>query len=423
MQDRSRKTEGNGARKERRDWVLAWLAAVTLLLLMTGTCRSEGSPVVDQGSTVTERADLYDMSLVPRKVRKEIFRAAQYGKIGQSDRAVELLQEHLEGHPDQDHYLVRLHLAQNLGDLGRTEEALEQYRKAVQLEPRLERGWFGLADAAYDLERYAEAGEAFYQGYRASPDRPDEVLYFAAASYLLAEQPREAFPLLARLTSGELGTVDLKWCQGLVAAVAAMEQPELAEPAMTRMLAQFPDDPEAWYLQYQWQAARSDFRSAAVALSIVGFLRPLTEAEEQQLGDLFSLVQVPHLASRYYRAGMGEVATAEQFERLTSSLVAAHEIDEALAVLQTALAAQETPRLISLLGDIQYLRKDYEAAMAAFVRLSELEPERGRAWLMQGYCALELGRKDEALDLLARASNYEDQAEMAQLLIQRALRM
>ncbi|MBU2500667.1 hypothetical protein KJ682_04995, partial [bacterium] len=136
MQDRSRKTEGNGARKERRDWVLAWLAAVTLLLLMTGTGRSEDASAIQQGSTVTERADLYDMSLVPRKVRKEIFRAAQYGKNGQSDRAVELLQEHLEGHPDQDHYLVRLHLAQNLGDLGRTEEALEQYRKSVELEPR-----------------------------------------------------------------------------------------------------------------------------------------------------------------------------------------------------------------------------------------------------------------------------------------------
>ena len=90
---------------------------------------------------------------------------------------------------------------------------------------------------------------------------------------------------------------------------------------------------------------------------------------------------------------------------------------------QTALATAETPRLVSLLGDIQYLRGNYEAAMAAFARLADMDPEAGRPWLMQGYCALEMGRRDQALDLLARASNYEDQAEMAQLLIQRALRM
>jgi hypothetical protein len=42
---------------------------------------------------------------------------------------------------------------------------------------------------------------------------------------------------------------------------------------------------------------------------------------------------------------------------------------------------------------------------------------------MQGYCALELGERERALDLLGRASGYEAHADMAQLLMQRALKM
>ncbi|MCB1185369.1 hypothetical protein KDM41_18265, partial [bacterium] len=61
-------------------------------------------------------------------------------------------------------------------------------------------------------------------------------------------------------------------------------------------------------------------------------------------------------------------------------------------------------------------------AREAFARIADRD-ESGRALLMEGYCALELGAKDEALDLLARASSYPDQADMAQRLIQRAQRL
>jgi len=91
--------------------------------------------------------------------------------------------------------------------------------------------------------------------------------------------------------------------------------------------------------------------------------------------------------------------------------------------LDRALAAAPTQRLVSLLGDIHYMRHEYAAAMDAYARLADMGDDSGRAWLMQGYCALELGRREEALNLLGRASNYEQQADMAQLLLQRALKL
>ena len=92
-------------------------------------------------------------------------------------------------------------------------------------------------------------------------------------------------------------------------------------------------------------------------------------------------------------------------------------------MLQDALANSEDTHLWSLIGDVHYLRQEYAEALDAFSRVSAAGDETGRAWLMQGYCALELGRRSQALDLLARASTFPDQQDLAQRLIQRALRL
>jgi tetratricopeptide (TPR) repeat protein len=387
----------------------------------------EGDPAAAVDTEVDggpiDRPDLYDLELLPRHERKTMLRASLYAKSGDHVTAAALLADHLRANPEQEHYLMRLHLAQDLGDAGNTAEARDNYRRAVELEPRLERGWFGLADAAYDLTEYELAAEAFERGYDVAPDRPAEVLYYAAAAWLLAEKPDRAIVVFERLTSGSAEALQLRWVQGYLAAANRLEKPELADGAMRRLLAAYPDDPEAWYLKYQYEAARRDFQGAAVALRVVGHLRELTAAEEKQLGDLLMAAGVSQLASDHYRRGLTPEASAAEIERLASALVASHETEEALQVLRAALEKAPTPRLWSLVGDVHYLRQEYAEAMTAFGNVAAAGDETGRAWLMQGYCALELGRRNEALDLLARASTFPDQQDLAQRLIQRALRL
>jgi len=377
---------------------------------------------VAEGETAV-MADLYDMTQVPRRARKVLFRANGFVRRGNLERAVAVLDGFIADHPDEDHPLLELSLAQDLGDLGRLEEAMTRYRRAVSLQPALARGWYGLADAAYELERYAEAGEAFLQGFAVDPEEPAEVLSYAGTSYLLAEDFPRARQVFSRLIANYPQSQQLRWYQGLVAATVRAGKPEQAASAVEDVQLLYPEDPEMWYLKYQWCVSTGDYRSAAVALNIAGFLRPLRVEEQRQLGDLYTLVGVPELAASHYRAGLDDQAAAAQFERLVSSLVAAHELDEALATLDQALRRNETPTLVSLLGDIHYMRRDFRSAKVAYERLGEMDPDNGRAWLMRGYCALELGEKDDALDLLATASSYRDQSEMAQMLIQRALKM
>lgn len=369
------------------------------------------------------RPDPYDVERAPRFERRALMRAALYGKSGDHVNAARILEEHLRDHPDQDHPLVRLHLAQSQADAGNTAAARDNYRRAVELQPGMERAWFGLADAAYDLAEYALAADAFERGYAADPARPADVLYYAAAAWLMAERPAEAVRVLTDLTGDPARAPELRWVQCYLAAASRLEQPELAADALQRLLDAHPDDADAWYLRYQYEAARRDFHAAAVALRVVGLLRDLSAAEEKQLGDLLLAAGVAQLAGEHYRRGLSADATPAEVERLASALVAAHETGQALDVLREALDRSPTTRLWSLAGDVHYMRQEYAEALEAFARVAEDGDETGRAWLMQGYCALELGQREQALELLARAAAFPDQQDLAQRLIQKAQKL
>jgi tetratricopeptide (TPR) repeat protein len=380
-----------------------------------------------------EWPDYCDVGRAPRHVRRALLEADALVNHDRRDKAIALLERHLVDHPDEEDDLLHLHLAQDLADAGRTAEARDHYRRAAELEPRLDRAWFGLADASYDLQDYATAADAFARGYEASFERAPQALFFAASAWLLADQPDKALPIFERLTGPDLAVgmppgaplpeLDIKWSRGFLAAANQVEKPELAGPAVKYLMDLRPADPEVWYLQYQYEAARRDFSAAVVSLRVVGYLRPLSTIEEKQLADLLMVAGASHLACEHYERSLDPAASTAEVERLASALVTAHETAKALQVLRAALEKAPDARLWSLVGDVHYLRQEYAEALDAFHHVAEAGDETGRAWLMEGYCALELGRKNEALDLLAKASSFPEQQDLAQRLIQRALQL
>ena len=419
------------ARSWRPGLITACLLAVSIIPgpAGAGAPAQAGAPKIE----VPEHPDYCDIGRAPRHVRRVLLRAADAVNHDRQADAIAMIEGHLRDHPDQEHDLLHLHLAQNLADAGRTAEARDHYRRAAELEPRLDRAWFGLADTAYDLEDYAVAADAFAHGYETSFERSPQVLFFAASAWLLADEPEQALQIFERLTGDELMTdlpfgvepsvPDIKWVRGQLAAANQVRKPERAGPAVQKLMEARPADPEVWYLKYQYEAALRDFPAATVALRVVGYLRPLSAVEEKQLGDLLMVSGVSQLASEHYKRALTSESPTAEVERLASALVTAHETAQALRVLRDALANSTDPRLWSLIGDVHYLRREYADALTAFGHVAEGGDETGRAWLMQGYCALELGQKNEALDLLARASTFPDQADLAQRLIQRALKM
>lgn len=399
--------------------LIAMLASVGVGRLAVMPAHAEEVP----GSSGARFIDPTDMSQVPRLVRKTLVLATAKAGRGEHEDAVDVLAGHLQDHPDQEHFLMHYHLARSHDALGNIEIARQHYARSVAMEPRLAAGWFGLGHAHYTLDDFRAAGDAFLRSFRTDVDPAPETLYFAAAGYLLADDAATAMPLLLELCSGRWGAPRHDWYAQLAAAAIGLEQPELAAPWLDRYLTAEPGSHEAWYLAYQFHVGFRDYREAAIALTIVSYLRDLTPREERTLGDLYHLIEAPMLASLRYRASLDAEPDAEDLERLVSALVAAHELDTALATLYDGLRRQPTARMWSLVGDVYYLKRDFDKAAEAFTRVTHMDPDAGRAYLMIGYCHLEKGNRGLAIQNLVAATKFEDQADLAERLLIRARRM
>jgi tetratricopeptide (TPR) repeat protein len=289
----------------------------------------------------------------------------------------------------------------------------------MEMEGRFMQGWLNLGELAYNLERYDLAAEAILKGYNLNSDRPPHLLFHAAAAYVMAERPESAVPILEELVSGAHGTPKIEWFRALVSAALQLDDKSLGGRAVESMLKEYPDDQDAWLLASQYHSATGEFRKAAVALTITGYLRPLSREEQIQLGSIFSAINIPHQSSIWFKSALGDSASPAEYEMLASAYLAAHEKKEALHTLERAIEEEPTPRLWSLLGDLYYMERSYRDSMEAFGKCAELDKNHSRAYVMMGYCALELWDIDQAIAHFETASGFEDQRDSALQLIAR----
>lgn len=350
---------------------------------------------------------------VPRKARLALYQAWEARGNGDYEKSSRILLDFLERNPDDDHFLIRYHLGNSMSQTHTQEDQLEQYRRSVELEPRFDKAWMSLGEVAYNVGDYALAAEAFSNGFQLRDEKEPQVLYYAAAAYVMAERPANAVPLLEELVSGKWGPPKMDWYKALISAAIQLEDREIGDRAIDGMLGQFGNDPEAWTLAFQYAAGMEDYRGAAVALRARSYLEPLSREELIQLGDLYAYMEVPEPASDFYAEAMESGAEARELERLASVYMAAHNTDAALETLNRALEQEPSPRLWSLFGDLNFMEKNYKEAYEAYEKSAELDPDDGRVYLMMAYCAIESGDKDDAKEQLAIAADYPEQASKA----------
>ena len=378
--------------------------------VMAGT----GMAAVDPDRPVETIEDL------PRDARLALYEAQQFMEEGELDKSAEVLEKYVRKNENKDdRFLMHYHLAAVLVQVDRREDALAEYERAVALEPRYAPAWMGLGETAYGLGKYARAAEALKQGYGLSEEKRPDVLYYAAAAQVLAGDAAGAIPVLEDLTAGEHGEPKFEWYRGLVSACLQASDREHGSRAVETMLGQFGDRADAWHLAFQYGASVGDYRQAAIALTITGYLRPLSRQEQMQLGDLYAAIDAPAVAAGYYSSATSDTASTPEVERIASAYLASYQPDAALQVLEEGIRSRPSFRLWSLLGDLHVMEKRFEPAYEAFEECSRLSPDEPRPQLMMGYCAMELGRLEDAIDHLARAAESDDYAERAQVLIRR----
>jgi len=350
---------------------------------------------------------------VPTRGRLALVKASEARKAGDDGRAVEVLQDIVDNHPNQDHYLVRFHLANSLAGAERLAEAADQYEAAVALEPRHAESWLSLGQVSFETGSYTRAAAALEEAFKGS-DMPQTVwLYYAGVAYLQGDQPEQGVRVLRDLCRGRLGTPALDWFRALIAAESQVDDRRAGDRAVADMLTIYPDEPAAWFLKYQHALHYEDYRAAVVGLTVKDYLEPLALTERVRLGDILSAAEAPSWAAVHYRAALGDEPSSGDYERLVRAHLAAHENDEALAVLDNALLLAPSFTLWSMKGYAAYERENFATALDAFAECLILDPGYVRAYTLMGYCALELNRFDEAQISLNRAMESAEERRTA----------
>ncbi|MCP4291187.1 MAG: tetratricopeptide repeat protein [bacterium] len=400
----------------RQNTALAAGLIICLMVLLPGSLLAEDDErqilqaQIESGKNLNSRA------------QKTLFASRSKQDRGDHEAAAGVMGRWVADHPDQQHHLLSFNWAVSQMALGQPELALKNLETAVTLEPRFARAWLRLGEAAYELGKYSQAGQAFARGYQYMPNAQPEILYYSSVAWLLADKPEQAIEGFEVLLKNHRETATVDWYQAMVAAASETERPDDAKPWLENCLSDNASDPDAWYLAYQFAASSMDYERASVCLTVVGFLRPLERDEFLQLGDLFANCGVPLQAARNYEKAVKypkSVAPADDLIRLASAWMAAHKNEKARKVLHSAVARNETAKLWALLGDLNYSEENYKDARGAFERCVELDPQYGRGWLMSGYCSMEMDEPAMARQHLEKAAGFSDQRQMAQNLLKR----
>jgi len=357
--------------------------------------------------------------MIPIGISRVLYKAQQHMKRDEFTEAAKVLERYLQKHPGKNHGMLAFSLGNALYLSGKTGSALPHFLRSVNLDPCHGPAWINLGQVALEQARFGLAAEALKRGFSLSEDKNPDLLYHAAMAHVMDNRHMEAVPILKKLISGAHGTPEKEWFHALFQSYVELFQPLQAERLLNRMLSLYREDPETWKLFYRFEAIRGNYEMAAVAMTIYSYLAELSREEKILLANLYAAIHVPVVAGDLLEKAVADEASPREYEQLVSIHLAAHKPTKARNALNRALQAEPTARLWSLQGDLLYMEKDFQGAYRAFSQSARLDGQNGRAYLMMGYCAYELGKRPQAVNALLKASAHKEQKRKAEQLLKR----
>ena len=324
------------------------------------------------------------------------------------------------------------------------------YLRSVIKRPDFSDAWLNLAKCYYEMKRYSRAADSFIKCYEASTEKDPQHLYYAGVCLLNAGKNQEALGILLRLLSTDNVDAKLEWKEALVHAYLACDKPREALPFVEelsektkgqrrrqwqemrlhlylslnmskkalryvkQLIRENPLEPKWWKGLAHLHLKENHYRSALAAMTIKGFLDPLTEEEQKIVGDLSMAVDIPAQAVRFYKKMTGKELGPEMAYRIAQCYLRLHQPEEALKYADRGLTKERSnKRLLLLKGQLLYELERYKEAASAFVAAARGKIDAGRAWLMAGYAAWNAKDLDRARRALRQAAKYPKQRRSA----------
>ncbi len=350
-------------------------------------------------------------------VQKVVYEAQQLMEKKDYLKAEGCLRKFIEKNRKRPHYLVEFTLANALAVAGKDSEALPHYRAAARLYPNFAAAWQNMGKIYFDLNQYDEAGDCLLKAYEVSEKNNPSLLYYAAVSYIMAEKGENALPHLEYLSSGEAGDPKTEWLEALLKVYMDMKLKEKAFAVVRRLIDENEDAPRWWKILAQLHLQQGDYKPAVAALTVHSYLTFLTKQDIMLLGDLTNAIGVPLKAAKYYEKALNLTNNVGDYEKLASAYIGAHRPAKAIEVLDKALEKKPTSGLWFMMGHVLYEEENFDKAYNAFNQSARIDPKSGRAYLMMGYCALQMDKKETARSAFQKATRFPKQQKIARDLL------
>ena len=397
---------------------------------------------------------------IPLSARMVLFKAQKLMGENKFTEAAQVLEKFQEksrklkpGEPDTkgyQHYLVDFTLGNCYLMTRNYSEADTHFRAAVTANPDFNAGWMNLAKCCYDMKAYAKAGRAFLKGYETDPEKNPETLYYGAVCFMTAGNSQKALRLFQRLLRKHPAGIKLEWKESFAQAYLACDQPREALPFIeelsektqgkkrkqwqeirlhlylalgmkkkafayiNRLIREYPLEPKWWKGLAHLYLRENRYRPALTALTIKGFISPLTVQEKRIVADLNMALDIPVQGVKFYEKIAGEKIEPDLACRIAHGYMRLHRTEDALKWVEKGLQKEKNHlRLMLLKGDLLYELDRYREAAEAFETAARGRKKPGRSWLMAGYAAWNAGDVEKSLRAFKHAVKYPKQKKSA----------
>lgn len=357
-----------------------------------------------------------------REAQKAVYNAQQALEKEAHQKARDILLAHLQRHPEEKSPLVYATLGRAWYAGGNAARAFETYQEGVNRSPGSFLLCANVANLAWGLERYKEAGQYFEKAVSlADKAERDGLRYQAGAAYYKANVLKDAYRVLEPLVRKRKNPHG-DWIRLLVHVALDMDRQREAERLLSRFLRDDQADDAAayWRLLAQIRLQREDYRGAVKALEVLhGMISPV-QAEWETMADLYHYLKLPLRALRTFERACGEIPTRAQCVKLSRLAGDAGLPDTAIAYLDRAIEDRpgDAAELYLEKGKIEYRRGRFEDAIPALQSAVGADPALETAWFLLGCCALETGNVDLAGLALQKAAAGEMHGDEAARLLQ-----
>ncbi len=348
------------------------------------------------------------------------------------------------------YYLVDFTLGNCFLMMKKYAAAADYYRSAVTHNPKFHAGWMNLAKCYYDMNAHAKAGHAFLKCYETAPEKNPDMLYYGAVCFMTAGDNQKALEVLRRLLREHPAAIKLEWKEAIAHAYLACDQPRKALPFIedlseeaegkkrkrwqevrlhtylsldmkskalqyvTRLIREYPTEARWWKGLAHLHLKENRYKPALVALTIKGFLEPLTARESRIVADLNMSLNIPLQAVRFYERIAGKRPDSDMAYRIAQCYIRLHRLEEALKYVDRGLIKDKNHKhLLLMKGDLLYELGRYPEAAAAFETAARKKANPGRAWLMAGYAAWNAKDLDKARRAFKHAVEHLKQKKAA----------